>query len=253
MTPTQVHPTAIVSTDAHLGEGVVIGPYAVIDDNVSIGRKCAIGPHAVIHRYVRMGERNHIHAHAVIGDLPQDLSFESTESWVEIGDENTLREGVTIHRALTPDSPTRIGSNCLLMAYAHVAHDCQVGDEVILTNNACLGGHVEIGDSAMLGGSVVVHQFVRVGSYVMVAGFVAVRKDVLPFCLLAGDPLRHYRLNTVGLRRAGITGERYRILEKAFRTLRSGQALNGPAESREVELLRNWLSLESKRGRYGFA
>lgn len=253
MRPAQIHPTAIVSTGAHLGDGVVVGPYVIIDDDVAIGSKSVIGPHAVIHRYVRMGERNHIHAHAVIGDLPQDLSFEGTESWVEIGDQNTFREGVTIHRAMTPDSPTRIGSNCLLMAYAHVAHDCHVGDEVVLTNNTCLGGHVEIGDSAMLGGGVVVHQFVRVGSCVMVAGFVAVRKDVLPFCLLAGDPLRHYRLNTVGLHRAGITGERYRVLENAFRALRSGQELNALTESREVELLRRWLSLESKRGRYGFA
>lgn len=253
MTSAQVHPTAIVSTGAHLGDGVVVGPYAVIDADVTIGNKSVIGPHAVIHRYVRMGERNHIHAHAVIGDLPQDLSFEGTESWVEIGDEGTFREGVTIHRATMPGSPTRIGSNCLLMAYAHVAHDCRVGDEVVLTNNTCLGGHVEIGTNSMLGGGVMVHQFVRVGSYVMVTGLAAIRKDVLPFCLLAGNPLRHYRLNTVGLRRAGITGERYRVLEDAFRALRSGQDLNAFTESREVELLREWLSVESKRGHYGFA
>ena len=251
---TIVHPTAVVSTQAELGDGVVVGPYVVIDDPVTIGDNTVIGPHAVIHSHVELGSDNTIHAHAVLGDLPQDLTYRDAETWVRIGRKNIFREGTTIHRSTDPDVPTRIGSECYLMAYAHVGHNTQVGDYVILTNNVMLAGHVEIGERAVLGGNAGVHQFTRVGAYTMVAGFVAVRQDVIPFTMLGGEPVRHYRLNTVGLRRAGIKGERYRSLELAYRALREGnRELGGLAQTPEIEHLTSWLGIKSKRGIYGFA
>lgn len=250
----QIHPTAIVSPNAKLAEGVTVGPYSIIHDHVEIGANCVIGPHVVIHDYVRMGADNRLHAHAVIGDVPQDISFDpATETWVEIGDANTLREGVTIHRSTSPDRPTKLGSNAYLMAYTHIGHDCNIGDGVILTINCILGGHVEVGDHAVLGGNATVHQFCRIGRNTMVAGFIAVRKDVLPFSMIAGLPARHYRLNTVGLRRAGIKGERYKILEQAYRAVAGGnKSLDGIEDTDEVVFLREWLVQKSKRGLSGF-
>jgi UDP-N-acetylglucosamine acyltransferase len=254
MSEKKIHPTAIVSPAASIADGVTVGPYAIINDHVHIGENSVIGPHAVIDNYVRMGSANRIHAHAVIGDLPQDISFDAeTETWVEIGDANTLREGVTIHRSTSTALPTRLGSNNYMMAYSHLAHDTHVGDGVIITINAVIGGHVEIGDKAVIGGSVAVHQFCRIGQYAMVAGFIAVRKDVLPYTMIAGDPARHYRLNTIGLRRSGVTGDRYRSLEQAFRRVRSGdKSLDAIASTEEVDYLREWLSQDSKRGLSGF-
>ena len=250
----QIHPSEIVSPNAVISDGVVIEPYAIVKDHVEIGENSVIGPHAVIHDYVRMGSGNRVHAHAVIGDLAQDISFDpATETWVEIGDDNIIRECATIHRATHADTPTRLGSNTFLMAYAHIAHDCQVGDNVIISINTCIGGHVEVGDNVVLGGAVVIHQFCRVGSYSMLAGFMAVRKDVMPYTMIAGDPARHYRLNTVGLRRAGIKGARYKTLEAAYRAVRSGDKTLQQIESTpEIEHLREWLAAESKRGLSGF-
>ncbi len=254
MSDTQIHPTAIIAPNAVISDGVVVEPYAIIKDHVEIGENSVIGPHAVIHDYVRMGSGNRIHAHAVIGDLPQDISFDpAMETWVEIGDGNTIREGVTIHRATNPGTPTRVGSNCFLMAYAHIGHDCQLGDGVIFASYSALGGHTEIGDNVVLGAAVAIHQFCRIGSYTMLAGFMGVRKDVLPYTMIAGDPARHYRLNTVGLRRAGVKGARYKALEAAYRAVRSGdKSLQEIESTPEVEHLREWLSAKSKRGLSGF-
>jgi UDP-N-acetylglucosamine acyltransferase len=189
----------------------------------------------------------------ILGGDPQDVSFAGRETWLEIGDDNIFREYVTVHRATSGSRPTSIGSKCYLMANTHVAHDCQLGDRVTLTNGVTLGGHVQIGDCAMLGGLVPVHQFVRVGAYAMVGGNTGLRKDVLPFSLVAGEPARHYRLNMVGLRRAGITGERYHALEAAFRALRKGRPLDDLPDTQELALLRAWLAAPSKRGLTGFA
>ena len=254
MSKTSIHPTAIISPKAVLAEGVVVEPFAIIHDHVEIGANTIIGPHVVIHDYVRMGAENRVHAHAVIGDVPQDITFNiSTESWVEIGDANTIREGVTIHRATAPSTSTRLGSDCYAMANTHIGHDCNVGNGVILSSVA-LGGHVEIGDKAVLGASTAIHQFCRIGQYAMVAGFMAIRKDIMPYTMVAGDPARHYRLNTVGLRRSGIKGDRYRTLEQAYRVVRSGdKSLQGIENTEEVEYLREWLSQDSRRGLSGFS
>ena len=254
MTKPDIHPTAIVSPHAVLGDGTVIGPYAIIHDRVEIGPNTRIGSHTVIHDYVRMGADNRVHAHAVIGDLPQDIGFDPvTETWVDIGDANILRENVTIHRATKPSSSTRLGSGCYLMVDAHVAHDCEVGDGVIITVYSGLAGHVVVGDGAVIGGNVSVHQFVRVGRNAMIGGFCGIRKDVMPFAMIANTPARHYRLNTVGLRRAGIKGERYRALEQAYEAVRSGdKSLKDVEDTAEVEYLREWLAQGSKRGLSGF-
>ncbi len=184
--------------------------------------------------------------------MPQDLSFSGEATWVEIGDENIIRENCTVHRSTNPDVPTKLGSKCYLMSYSHVAHDCHLGDEVILTAYVGLSRHIDIGDKANLGGHVGTHQFIRIGSMSMVAGFTPVRKDVLPFCLLGGDPVRHFRLNTIGLRRSGIKGERYKKLERVFRHLREGGSIEDQHGTPEIDHLREYMLAPSKRGIYGF-
>lgn len=248
-----IHETAIVHPGARLGEGVEVGPFAVIADDVEIGAGTVIGPHVVIHRHVRLGADNQVHAHAVLGDLPQDVSFNGEVTRLEIGDRNRIRENVTLHRASRPDRVTRIGSDCFLMAGSHVAHDCQVGDRVILTNNVLLAGVVTVGDGANLGGSSVVHQFCRIGPLAMVGGFSGVGGDVLPYSTVHGAPARHLRLNTVGLKRVGIERENRQALELAFRALKNrDRSLEGVPETPEVALLRQWLAAPSKRGLSGW-
>jgi UDP-N-acetylglucosamine acyltransferase len=249
-----IHPTAIISTTARLGEGVKVGAYAVIEEQVEIGAGTSIGPHAVIHSHTRIGARNRIHAHVVLGDIPQHLSFKPGDATgLQIGDDNVIREMVTIHRALHVGTDTRIGSHCFLMAGCHVAHDCIVGNHVIITNAVLIGGHVEIGDRAVLGGGCSVHQFARVGPFVMLGANTFLRKDALPYSMVSGEPARHYRLNSIGLRRNGIDGERYRALEQTFRKLRSGEKLDGITQTEEVKFLQEWLLAPSKRGLSGFA
>ena len=248
-----IHPTAIVSASAKLATNVTIGPYAIIEEEVSIGEGTTIGPHAVIHRNTKIGKRNRIHAHAVLGDSAQHLAYKGAETYLEIGDDNIIREMVTVHRALGEESfVTKIGSHCFLMANSHVGHDCVIGDHVIITNSAAIGGHVEIGDRAVIGGMSAVHQFVRIGSLVMVAASVMVRKDVLPYCMVGGEPVKHYRLNTIGLRRNGITGKAYNVLEAAYRCLRQGKDLDDIETTPEVQHWIHWMGAKSRRGLTGF-
>ena len=248
-----IHPTACIAASAKLGEDVPIGPFAVIEGDVEIGAQCQIGAHAVVQRYVKMGDGNVLHPHAVLGGLPQDLGFKSdTISWLTIGDNNIFREGFTAHRASKEDGTTRIGSGCFFMNNSHVAHDCSIGNNTIFANNVAIGGHVEIGDRVFMGGAVVVHQFCRVGSYAIVQGTTGLNMDVIPFMLIGGRPAKHYRLNTVGLRRAGITGERYKVLEAAFRLLKNKKSLADLEETKELKQLKDWLAVKSKRGLHGF-
>ncbi|GAB4260351.1 MAG: acyl-ACP--UDP-N-acetylglucosamine O-acyltransferase [Methylomicrobium sp.] len=248
-----IHPTACIAENVTLGEDVTVGPFAVIERDVAIGARCRIGPHAVVQQYVKMGEGNVLHPHAVLGGLPQDIGFKpETVTWLEIGDNNVFREGFTAHRATKENGATRIGSGCYFMNNSHVAHDCSIGDQTIFANNVAIGGHVEVGRKVFMGGAVVVHQFCRVGSYAIVQGTTGLNMDVIPFMLIGGRPARHYRLNTVGLRRAGITGERYKALEAAFRRLRSKKNLDEVPETEEVRQLKDWLAVKSKRGLHGF-
>jgi UDP-N-acetylglucosamine acyltransferase len=248
-----IHPTALIAPGAKLGADVQIGPYAVIEDDVEIGPGTVIGPHVVIHGRTRIGARNRIHAHAILGDIPQHLAFKPADpTFLEIGDDNIIREAVTVHRAYHAGEVTRIGSNCFLMAGSHVGHDSTVGNHVIITNGALLGGHVTVGDRVILGGNVGVHQFVRIGPYAMVGAHTLLRKDALPYCMITGEPARHYRLNSIGLRRNGISGDKYKALEQAFRRLRSGDELDELPQTDEIRFLDDWLQQPSKRGLSGF-
>ncbi|CAG1020534.1 UDP-N-acetylglucosamine acyltransferase [Patescibacteria group bacterium] len=249
----QIHSTAYISPDAKLGQNVKVGAFAVIEACVEIGDDCDIGAHAVVQPFVKLGSGNVLHPNAVLGDLPQDTSFKAeTVSWLIIGDNNVFREGFTAHRASKENAETRIGSNCYFMNNSHVAHDCQVGDKTIFANNVAIGGHVQVGNNVFMGGNVVAHQFCRIGSFAIVQGTTGLNMDVIPFTLIGGRPARHYRLNTVGLRRAGITGERYKILESAFRLLRQKQPIEHLEDTEELQLLKNWLAVKSKRGTHGF-
>jgi UDP-N-acetylglucosamine acyltransferase len=249
----QIHPSAYVAPGAKLGEGVTVGPFAVIESQVEIGDDCRIGAHAVIQSKVAMGRANVVHPTAVLGGLPQDLSFDpETDAWLEIGDGNVFREGVTVNRATKPGESTRIGSLCYLMNNSHVGHDCTVGDQVIFASGATLGGHVQVGDRVFLGGGVMTHQFCRVGAYAMLQGLAGINKDALPFMMVGGRPGKHYRLNLVGLRRAGIDGERLKAISAAIRRLRAKLPLDDLAETPELAYLRAWLAAESKRGTLPF-
>lgn len=213
-----IHPTAIIHPGAQLADGVKVGPYAVIGEHVTIGAGTEVGSHAVIEGWTEIGEENHIFQFASVGAEPQDLKFGGEASWLRIGDRNKVREFVTLHRGTEGGGgETVIGSDCLFMAYSHVAHDCRVGDHVILANGATLAGHVEVADWAILGGLSAVHQFVRVGAHVMISGGSMVAQDVAPFTIAQGDRAQTVGLNLVGLKRRGFQEEDLRQLKSAYK------------------------------------
>lgn len=252
MSRVAIHPTAVVSPRAHLAPDVKIGPYAVIEGPCEIGPGVEIGAHGVIHPFVRLASGVKVGPHAVLGGEPQDLSYRGQETWLEVGADTVLREGVILHRSTKEEQPTRIGAACYLMGYVHVGHDAQVGNGVILTQGVAVAGHVEIGDYAVIGGLAGIHQFVRIGTRAMVGALSKPTRDVLPYSLAEGSPALHYRLNTVGLRRAGVSGERYRALEQAFRALREGKPLDNLPDTEEVRTLKSFLAAPSRRHLSGF-
>ncbi|KAF3977039.1 MAG: acyl-ACP--UDP-N-acetylglucosamine O-acyltransferase [Methylococcales symbiont of Iophon sp. n. MRB-2018] len=248
-----IHPTAYIAPNVSLAENVNIGPFAVIEEHVTLADNCQLGAHSVIQSYVKMGVGNVLHPHAVLGGLPQDTSFKSeTVSWLEIGKNNVFREGFTAHRSSIEGGVTSIGSDCFFMNNTHVAHDCVVGNNTIFATYAAIGGHVEVGENVFMGGGAVVHQFCRVGSYAIVQGATALSKDVIPFMLIAGRPPKHYRLNSVGLRRAGIKGDQYKVLSAAFRLLKRKGDLSELEQTEEIKYLNQWLAVKSVRGSHGF-
>jgi UDP-N-acetylglucosamine acyltransferase len=215
-----IHPSASIAPGAQLGAGVEVGPFAVIEGDTVIGEGSRIAAHAVVKRYTHLGRRNRVYEHAVIGGDPQDVKFDpDCVSHTEIGDDNILREGVTVHRGSRPGSVTRIGNGCFLMALAHVAHDCTVGNHVVMVNNSGLSGESAVGDRAFLGGAVGVHQFCRVGRNAMVGMNSKLVQDALPFCVTDGNPARARGLNLVGLRRAGFKAADIAALKGAYRLL----------------------------------
>ena len=221
----------------------------MIEEDARIGAGSVIEAHVVICKRARIGARVQVGPHCVLGGPPQDISFEGDDTWIEIGDDCRFFEGVTVHRSTSPGGPTRIGSKCFLMAYAHVAHDCHVGDDVVMANNAFLAGHVTIDDRANLGGYAGIQQFVRVGRQAMVGGTSTVRKDILPFSLADGRPALHYGPNRVGLKRSGLGPDRRRSIARAFVQMRTaaGRASLEPSTP-ELEHLVDWLAVPSKRG-----
>jgi UDP-N-acetylglucosamine acyltransferase len=215
-----IHATAVIAPGARLGAGVHAGPFAVIEEDTVVGEGCRIAAHAVIKRYARLGARNRVYENAVIGGDPQDFKFDpATVSHTEIGDDNIFREGVTVHRGSRADSATRIGNGCFFMALAHVAHDCTVGNQVVMVNNSGISGEATVGDRAFLGGAVGVHQFCRVGRNAMVGMNSKLVQDALPFCITDGNPARARGLNLVGLRRAGFKAAEIAELKDAYRLL----------------------------------
>jgi UDP-N-acetylglucosamine acyltransferase len=197
-----------------------IHPTAIIEDDVVLGEDCEIAAYAVIKRHTRMGARNRVAEHAVIGGDPQDFKFKSdTLSYTEIGDDNYFREGVTIHRGSRPDSATKIGNGCFLMAYAHIAHDCIVGNNVVMANTAGIAGEVVVADKAFISAAVTVHQFCRIGRNSMIGLSAKVVQDALPFCITDGNPGRARGLNLVGLRRNGFSKDDIAALKEAYRLL----------------------------------
>lgn len=215
---TRVHPTAIVHPTARLGVGVEIGPYAVIGPEVQLGDRAWVGPHAVV-EYADVGAECRLHPHAFVGTEPQDLKFKGEKTRVRVGTRTHVRECVTIHRGTSAAGETVVGSNCLLMAYTHVAHDCVLADNVIMANVATLAGHVEVGLGAFIGGLSAIHQFVRIGAGAMIGGGSMVAADVAPFCLVQGDRAKTAGLNVVGLRRRGTSRENLAALKAAYRTV----------------------------------
>jgi UDP-N-acetylglucosamine acyltransferase len=215
----EIHPTAVVSPGARLAEDVRVGPYVVIEDEVVVGDGCVIGAHSVIKQFTSLGRRNRVYEHAVLGGEPQDVKFKGERSRLLIGDDNLIREGVTLHRANGEGEATLIGSRNFLMIGVHVAHNCVVGDDNIFANEVALAGHITVEDHVFLSNNVGCHQFVRLGRYAMVGGKSKIVQDVLPFFITDGNPPRVRGLNTVGLRRAGFPAEARRALKDAYRAL----------------------------------
>jgi UDP-N-acetylglucosamine acyltransferase len=222
-----IHATAQVAPGVELGDGVEVGAYAVIGPDVQIGANTRVGPHAVVQGPTRIGSDNVIFQFASVGSAPQDKKYKGEPTRLEIGDRNVIRECVTLNRGTTKDQGvTRIGSDNLFMAYAHVAHDCQVGNLCVLANSATLGGHVLLGDWVIMGGLSAVHQFCKVGAHAFIANNAAVTRDVPPYVMTVGQPAAAHSVNAEGLKRRGFAPEQIRNIRSAFRVLyRSGLKL----------------------------
>lgn len=211
-----IHPTAVVDPAAKIGEGTTIGAFAVIYGNTVIGKDCRIGPHVCVYEGARIGERVTIHQGASISHIPQDLKYAGEESECFIGDDTRIHEFVTLHRGTVDTRQTTIGKNCLLMAYSHVAHDCRLGNNVILANGVQVGGHVKIDDFSIVGGTTPVHQFCKIGKYCMIGGGFRVVQDVPPYILAGHEPLKFEGLNLIGLRRNGFSNDEIMRIKKIY-------------------------------------
>ncbi|MGE0479463.1 MAG: acyl-ACP--UDP-N-acetylglucosamine O-acyltransferase [Phycisphaerae bacterium] len=226
---TRIHPTAIVDPSAQIDPSATVGPYAIVQANAAIGAECVLHAHTFIDVNTSLGARCQVHPNAVLGGPPQDLKFEGAPTYVQIGDDCLIREGVTIHRGTTPGSTTVVGRRCFLMANSHIAHNCRVGDDVKLANGALLAGHVEVGDGAFLSGNTAIHQFCRIGKLAMLGGQLRVTRDIPPFVLLG--PNGPTTINVIGLRRAGVSAAERAELRECYRLFY--RAALPPAEATE--------------------
>src|ERR687889_335871 len=215
----EIHPTAVVSPRAELARDVRVGPYAVVEEHVQVGEGCEIGAHAVVKKFTALGARNRVYEHAILGGEPQDVKFKGERSALIIGDDNLIREYVTLHRASGEGEATRVGSRNFLMVGVHVAHNCVVGDDNVFANGAAIAGHVAVEDHVFLASNVGAHQFVRFGRYAMVGGKSKIVQDVLPFFTTDGNPPAVRGLNTIGLRRGGFSPESRAALKRAYQVL----------------------------------
>jgi len=215
----RIHPTAIIDPTAHVGQTTHIGPYCIIGANVNLGEGCKLHSHVVIVGPTVIGDGNEFYPFCSIGERSQDLKYESEPTHLEIGKGNTFREFTTVHRATSPGGVTRVGSHGNFLAYAHVAHDCMVGDHVIFSNNGTLAGHVVVGDHAVIGGLSGVHQFCRIGAHAIIGGCTKIVQDVPPFMIADGNPAEVRGVNFVGLERRGFTAEAIRELREAYKVI----------------------------------
>ena len=212
-------PLSYVHPDAIIAKNVVIEPFTTIDKNVKIGQGSWIGPNVTIMEGTRIGKNCNIFPGAIIGAVPQDLKFKGEKTTAEIGDNTTIRECVTINRGTLSRGKTTLGSNCLVMAYSHIAHDCFVGNNCIFSNNSTLAGDVTVGEFVILAGMTAVHQFCSIGSHAFVAGGSLVRKDIPPFVKAAREPLSYAGINSIGLRRRGFAPEKIKEIQDIYRIL----------------------------------
>ncbi len=212
-----IHPTAVISKGVIMGKNVSIGPYAVIEGDVTIGDNVEIGPAVYVTGKTKISDKVQIGKGSVIGTPPQDRSYKGEDSLVYIGKETIIREYVTIHKATGEGNVTEVGNNCYIMAYAHIAHNCKLHDNVTIANYSALSGYVEVGERAFLSGYVGVHQFVKIGKIAMIEGYSKITKDVLPYSLIAGNPPKLFSINVVGLRRAGYSKEQIFRIEEVFK------------------------------------
>jgi len=214
-----IHLTANVEPTAHRGADVAVGPYAIVGPHVTVGERTSIAAHVVIERNTRIGAGVKVGYGTIIGNDPQDLKYKGEETWVEIGDGTIIREYCTINRGTTATGKTAIGQRCFIMTYVHIAHDCVIGNDVILANGIQMAGHVSVEDRAIVSGLVPIHQFVRIGTYAFVGGGSRVNQDVPPFTKAVGNPVHLYGLNSVGLQRAGFSPDVKLALKRAYRLL----------------------------------
>lgn len=223
-----IHPSAIIHPGAKLGANVSIGAYSIVGEQVEIGNDTRIGPHVVIEGRTRIGRINHVFQFCSLGTVPQDKKYANEPTRLEIGDGNTIREFCTLNCGTAQDaSVTRLGNDNWIMAYVHVAHDCQIGDHTIFANNAQLAGHVHVGDHAILGGFTGVHQFVRIGAHSFTAIATVLVHDLPPYVMAAGDTAKPYGINVEGLRRRGFSAEGMAAIKRAYKTLyKSGLTLD---------------------------
>lgn len=251
-----IHPGAFVDPQAQLGVGVVVEPGAVIGPNVRIGDRTRVGSHALVTGWTTVGADCRLHHGAVVGSTPQDLKYPGGQSYLEVGDRTEIREYATLNVATEPGATTRVGSDCLLMAYSHVAHNCHLGQHVVIANIVQFAGYVTVGDWAIVGGGTLVHQFVRIGCHAMIGGLSRITQDVAPYVRVAGIPPRLLGVNSIGLERRGFTPETRAAVDRAYRMLfRNGKsALDAVAELRacfsdvaEIELLARFTET-SERG-----
>ncbi len=230
----QIHPTAVVSPKAKIGEGVSIGPYAVIEDGVTLEDRVEIGPHVHICGNTVIGEGTRIFSHSVLGTPPQDLKYSGEETFLYIGKNNVIREFAMINPGTSATGKTVIGDNNLLMAYVHVAHDCRIGNNCIIANVGTLAGHVEIGDRVVIGGLTAIHQFVKIGDYAILGGCSKVVQDVPPYAMADGHPARIYSINRIGLKRAGFSSQDIEVIRKIYSIL----FFSGHSRSEGIEIVK---------------
>jgi UDP-N-acetylglucosamine acyltransferase len=214
---TRIHPSALVDPSAELGRDVDIGPFAIVGPDACLGDRCRIGPHATLERNVRLAADVRVGQGSILGGDPQDLKYQGEESWVEIGEGTVIREYATINRGTASSGVTRVGRSCFIMSYVHLAHDCHIGDGVIIANGTQLAGHVTILERATLSGLVAAHQFTTIGAYAFVGGMSRVNQDIPPYVKAVGNPIELYGLNSIGLQRAGFSPETVTALKRIYR------------------------------------